>query len=166
MGYTTDFSGRFELDRPLNEDLAQYLETFSYTRHMCRDVDILKQEFGGQFGFEGKYGQEGEFFAFRDGNFGQNEDVSVLNYNQPPTTQPGLWCQWTPSEDRLAIEWDGGEKFYHYTEWLVYIIENFLAPKGYVLNGEITWQGEDISDHGLLIVKDNVVQESSTKSEA
>jgi hypothetical protein len=57
----------------------------------------------------------------------------------------------------MGIEWDGGEKFYDYVEWLEYIINNFLAPKGYVLNGECPYQGEDSDDVGKIVVKDNVV---------
>lgn len=33
MGYTTDFYGRFELDKPLDENLARQLELFSEERH-------------------------------------------------------------------------------------------------------------------------------------
>jgi hypothetical protein len=49
------------------------------------------------------------------------------------------------------------EKFYYYTEWLQYLCDHFLAPWGYVLNGEVTWEGEDHSDVGLLKVVDNKV---------
>lgn len=70
---------------------------------------------------------------------------------------PGFWCQWVPTEDGWGIEWDQGEKFYEYVEWLRYIIQHLLQPKGYVLNGEINWSGEDSEDLGKIIVKDNVV---------
>ena len=70
---------------------------------------------------------------------------------------PSFWCQWVPHEDGEYIVWDGEEKFYAYEEWLVYIIDNLLTPKGYVLNGDVKWQGEDMDDRGILTVKDNVV---------
>lgn len=72
---------------------------------------------------------------------------------------PSFWCQWMPSEDGNSIEWDGGEKFYEYTAWLKYIIDHFLEPKGYVLNGKVKWQGEEMDDRGELTVVDNVVTE-------
>ena len=73
------------------------------------------------------------------------------------TTQPSLWCQWIPTEDNMGIEWDGGEKFYCYDEWLTYIIDNFLKPWGITLSGEVEYQGEDNDDRGKIIVVDNVV---------
>ena len=70
---------------------------------------------------------------------------------------PGIWCQWTASEDGWFIQWDGGEKFYDYTEWLQWLIVNFFQPNGYILNGKIKWAGEDNEDMGVIVVKDNLV---------
>jgi hypothetical protein len=71
---------------------------------------------------------------------------------------PGYWCQWQPSKDGTEIEWDGGEKFYNYEEWLEYLIQHFLEPWGYVLNGTVKWSGEDAEDIGSITVTDNVVR--------
>lgn len=71
--------------------------------------------------------------------------------------QPGLWCQWIPNAEGTALEWDEGEKFYEYQEWLRYLIEHFLAPWHYTVNGEVEWSGEESSDLGQLVVKNNVV---------
>jgi hypothetical protein len=57
----------------------------------------------------------------------------------------------------MGIEWDGGEKFYNYTEWLVYLINKILKPNGYVLNGVVQWQGEEVGDVGEIFVEDNKV---------
>ena len=81
----------------------------------------------------------------------------MVDHNVPPTGQPGLWCQWVPSSDNQGLEWDGGEKFYSYTEWLKYLVKQFLAPWGYVLSGSVAWDGEDHSDRGTLVVRNNVV---------
>ena len=35
----------------------------------------------------------------------------VKDYNRPPQGQPGLWCDWTPTDDGSAIRWNGTEKF-------------------------------------------------------
>ena len=99
---------------------------------------------------------------------GQAHDDSVLDYNTPPDGQPGLWCQWVPTDDGNAIEWDQSEKFYDSAAWMKYLIEHFvgqdpLAQKelpfltGHTCNGEIEAQGEDSGDLWKLIVKDNRV---------
>jgi len=127
------------------------------------------------------YGNEGEYFAHDDGNSGQERDDSILGYNTPPgqissdstknineiweeeqnriksgICQPGLWCQWIINEEN-EFEWDGGEKFYNYVEWLRYYIDHFFSKWGILLNGEIKWSGEDSSDIGKIVVNDNVV---------
>lgn len=71
--------------------------------------------------------------------------------------QPGLWCQWVPNHDGSAIEWDGGEKFYEYIEWIEYLTAHFLGPWGYTLNGEVQWQGEESEDMGLIRIVYNEV---------
>jgi hypothetical protein len=65
----------------------------------------------------------------------------------------------------MHIEWDTGEKFYSYIEWLEYIIYNFLAPKGYVLNGSVEWYGEDRADVGTIVVKSNIVRRVTADDE-
>jgi hypothetical protein len=160
MGYTTDFEGRFDLNKPLTEEHSAFLTKFAETRRMKRDAsktrtrpDPIRKAVGLAVGPEGAY------FVGEGGSFGQDSGPDVLDHNSPPTGQPGLWCQWVPTADNTGIVWDGGEKFYNYTEWLTYLIDHFLAPAGYVLNGEVEWQGEEPDDIGKLVVKDNQVSE-------
>ena len=56
-----------------------------------------------------------------------------------------------------GIQWSGAEKFYDYVEWLQYLIDNFLKPWGYVLNGEVNWQGEREEDIGTILVASNLI---------
>lgn len=114
MGYSTDFYGRFDLDRPLSRAHEKTLREFANTRH------------------------EGNRFS--------------------KEIYPGIWCQWVPTEDGAGIEWDEGEKFYEYTDWLEYIVEHFLKPWGYVLNGKVDWEGEARDDVGTIYVKDNKIE--------
>jgi len=144
MGYTTDFDGQFVLDRPLDDETHNFLNGLNDTRRMARNLPP-------------EYGVEGEFYIDGEGFKGQDDGSTVIDHNRPPKTQPGLWCQWRPTVKGDAIEWDGGEKFYYYVEWIQYIIDKVLKPKGYVLNGEMDWHGEDRSDNGTIIIKDNVV---------
>lgn len=158
MGYTTDFEGKFNLDKPLTVVHANYLKKFGDTRRMKRDPekaaalpDPEREAVGLPIGIESEY------FVGGIGVTGQTDDESVTDHNTPASTQPGLWCQWVPTADGQGIEWDGCEKFYHYTQWLEYIIANFLKPWGYTLSGEVKWFGEDRKDMGVLRVVQNVV---------
>ena len=158
MGYSTDFYGSVTFNKPITEELKNYINKFGETRRMKRDVEKIKKTFPDweKNCFNGNLGVDGEYFVGGNGFMGQDRDDSIVDYNYPPETQPGLWCQWMIDDDGNLV-WDGGEKFYEYGEWLTYLIENFLAPSGYVCNGEIEFQGEDMNDFGTIYVKDNVV---------
>lgn len=159
MGYHTDFTGQFDLDKPLTMEHKQYLHAFNGTRRMKRDAMIAKTMADPKRLSTGlPIGKDAGFFVGVEADHGQVSDASVVEYNTPPSEQPGLWCQWTPNEDGTAIKWDGGEKFYHYTEWLEYLIQHFLGPWGYLLNGQVAWDGEDNRDQGIIHVKDNMVE--------
>ena len=143
----------------LRPEHAAYLQKFSRTRRMKRDAiraaempDPIREAVGLPMGPEGAYS-----WAVC-GYWGDDRDESILDYNEPPKGQPGLWCQWVPDADGIAIKWSGGEKFYRYVQWLRYLIEHFHAPWGYILNGKMTWQGEENEDQGTIVVTDNVVE--------
>jgi len=181
MGYTTDFEGSLKISRPLSQKKTSYLNLLNNTRRMKRNVSKLMSTFKGKHGnpmakdktnADEVYGYQGEFFARDDGQMGQSNDDSVIDHNCPAGQtgfaqgrvsrgQPGLWCGWCITEDGKYLEWDGGEKFYNYIEWLEYLIKNFFEPWGHTLNGEIKWFGEERSDIGTIVVKKNKV---TTKS--
>lgn len=187
MGYTTDFEGTVTFDRPLSKDIADYINRLNKTRRMRRDPAIIMKMDPDwkEHCLNGNLGDEGEFYtapeqikhkfvtepaffcrkavetepdpeAMTNNWGGQARDISVLDYNNPPKNQPGLWCQWCINDDG-ALEWDSGEKFYYYTEWLRYIIDNITKPAGYTANGRICWRGEEIEDEGVIIVENNEV---------
>jgi hypothetical protein len=158
MGYTTDFEGQFLLNKPLSHHHRSYLVRFNETRRMKRleaDADLRPDPLRDAVGLP--IGREGGYFVGEEGTWGDHSGNDVVNSNKPPEGQPGLWCQWTPNENGTAIEWDGGEKFYYYVEWLEYLIKHFLGMWGYRLNGTVTYQGEAEGDKGSIIVVDNVV---------
>lgn len=168
MGYTTDFTGQFSLDRLLTPEHKLYLKHFNTSRRMKRFAektnampDPVRLACGLPVGKDGAY-FVGAKLLEEEGNWetcaGQKRTSDIQDYNEPPSGQPGLWCQWVPTENGDGIEWDQGEKFYDYVEWLKYLIENFLKPWGYVLNGEVTWAGEDRDDLGQITVLNNTVK--------
>lgn len=156
MGYTTDFEGRIEIEPALNDLEIRYLIRFSETRRMDRE--------------KGPYFIGGAGYAGQD--CGPDE---IYNYNKPHSSQPGLWCQWLPTEDGTALVWNGAEKFYEAAAWMQYLMDHFVGCvpaakeelreltdvgdflQGHVCNGAISAQGEEPSDMWLLEVKDNQV---------
>ena len=149
MGYTTEFEGKISIDKPLDDGTYDLLVGLSNTRRMKRNIE--------------GYGIEGEFYIKGSGFIGQDSDSAVIDYNSPPTTQPSLWLQWIPTEDRQFIEWNEGEKFYYSEEWMRYIIDKILAPNGYLCNGEMTAQGEEMDDRWKLVVENNVVRRENLR---
>ena len=159
MGYTTDFFGKFSFNKPLLKEHITYINKLSETRRMKRNADIaanmndpIREAVRLPIGFEAEYFVGGGGFA------GQEHDSSIIDYNGSPSVQPGLWCKWCISSCGNFLEWDGAEKFYRYVEWLEYLIENFFERWGYILNGEVEFQGEDPKDKGIIICKDNKVR--------
>jgi hypothetical protein len=143
----------------LKSEHSAYLTVFSSTRRMRRDAkEVEKFPDPVRLAAGLPVGEEGGYFVGGGGFRGQDDDSSVLECNNPPAGQPGLWCHWAPDKYGRAIVWDRGEKFYYYVEWLEYLIKHFLGPWGYVLNGEVRWRGEDREDRGAIVVAANDVE--------
>jgi hypothetical protein len=158
MGYDTSFDGFFSVTPTLKDDHRKYLKAFSNTRRMRRDPrkailfnDPLREKVGLPIG------EDGCFFVGGKGLFGDEEDKSVINYNIPPLSQPGLWCKWKPDEEGGKIEWNGVEKFREYIPWISYLIKKFLAPWRYKLNGTVRWYGEREFDKGKIVIDKNLI---------
>lgn len=154
MGYTTYFNGAFDFNKPVDDFMRDYINKFVSIAHLKRDVEKIKAIYPNwrMLGFCGELGEYGQYFI---GN--KYADESVIDRNRPAPGVPELWCQWMINEDGQLV-WDQGEKFYEYIPWLKYLIEHFFAPNGYVLNGEMEFEGEDDEDFGVIVVTDNVVE--------
>src|ERR1035441_427359 len=104
MGYSTDFTGAFKCEPTLRPEHSAFLKQFAGTRRMKRDpeqaiklADPIREATGLPIGMDGGNFVGGEGLA------GQDNDESILDYNSPPSTQPGLWCQWMPNEDDTRL---------------------------------------------------------------
>jgi hypothetical protein len=153
MGCTTEFFGEVAISPPLNEAERRYLQRFAKTRRMDR--------------------KRGPYYVDGSGPYGQGNDPDIPDHNCPPQGQPGLWCEWVPSEDGSALEWDGGEKLYKAVPGMAYLIDHFLRAGAkasrsqdpqfaeftfdHFLNGEIEARGEEPDDKWLLRVRANGV---------
>ncbi len=151
MGYTTRFDGAFAIAPPLNAAQRDYLINFSEIERRAWPVealadvpDPLREAVGLPLG------EHGMFFL----GSGGAPDVEPLDV---PPTWPGGYCQWVPSADGARLAWDGGDKFYDYGEWLLFLIRNVLARWGRTLTGRVTWRGEHPAYRGALELLDSVL---------
>ena len=119
------FDSRFELNQRLDEATYEFLKDLNSTRRMKRSVD-------------NSFGVDGEFYVN-----GNEYDSNITDRNKSPKTQPSLFCPWTPSKDRMAIEWDKKEKASCPVEWIEYIVSKVLSPRDFILNGEVEFWDDD-----------------------
>ena len=163
MDYTTRFKGAFQFSRPLDEDTRALLDGLRRTRRMRRDIKVLAESEGLNIAqATERYGADGEFYydPMNFANFGEKDTLAVGdNFNTPPENQPSLWLKWevVTSDGRDYLTWDGSEKFTGYVEWLEYIINRILNPRGYHLRGAVYYKGEDPHDRGVLNIQLDIV---------
>lgn len=158
MGCTTLFRGKFEITPAMAPDHVRYIQRFADTRHhkynqttvAKRDPDWEKHC------YEGQFGEEGAYYTFPDEESIQLTIRELMDYNIASRVCPSLWCNWSVTDDGKYLMWDGGEKFYRYTEWLEFLLEHFLAPWGYVLNGGVEFCDEHDKMGSITIEKNNV----------
>lgn len=69
-----------------------------------------------------------------------------------------VWSPWSINKEgtELYIECSGSA--YYWEEVLQLMVDQFFTPKGIILNGEMTWDGEEGGDLGRLIVKDSIIR--------
>lgn len=71
---------------------------------------------------------------------------------------PGIWCQWIINSNE-KLSWNGAEKFYSYTEWLQFLVDEYFVPQGYELNGKVSYRGERFEDIGVIYIRDNIINQ-------
>ena len=130
MGYTTDFIGHIEITPELNPAEQQYLSAFGHSRR-CQEADS-------------PYDIPGNPAAERDKRPG---DIDA--YNTIASGQPSLWCGWQPCFEGCCLSHDGIEKFCAATEWMIYLIDHFLAPNAHAKRSGERWFDDFTFDHRL-----------------
>lgn len=159
MVYSTDFKGSFHINPPLKPEHTAYLQKFSDTRRVDRDEaisskidDPIRIAVGLPAGLAGGY------TLIDTDPFGPVVDNSVVDYNNPPEGQPGLWCEWTPTDNGIELEWNhatfivSSSFFYCYLDWLIYLNEHFFQPWGYRLSGQVQWKDENKNRKGFITI--------------
>lgn len=142
MGYSTSYKGFMRSDKEITKEGVELLKKIFSTRR----VKILGLD-------EQEYGVEGEFFTDSLDRI-KNKKCEIF-YNEPPSTQPSLWCDLKIKEDNKTIVWSGVEKTYCFKEWLEYIIKVFEGK--YSFSGSFLYQGEDPCDTGQIEIQDNII---------
>ena len=171
MGYTTEFIGKFTFNKKPSAEMKKYINRFAKTRHVKRDVKAIKKLFPDweDRSWKGQLGDSAEYFLQPDNEVRYKKDDrldmtcfyernGIIDDNQPPKSQPGLWCHWIINKNGELV-WDGGEKFYEYVEWLEYLIKNFFAPEGLILSGRCFYAGERMNDWGYICIENNRVEQ-------
>jgi hypothetical protein len=150
--YNTTFLGSFYFSRPLSAEELTFLTNFVKSRRMQYNVEKLMDELHGDYGnpfSSDPYGPQGAFFTLQL----SSDHPAILDSNNPPASQPSLWCHWVPTDTTLS--YNSAQNFHHYDEWLEYLVTHFFTPWGIQLNGAIQWQGEDPDDRGILSMRNN-----------
>ena len=159
MGYSTEFEGELRIEPTLTPAHLIYLQRFAETRRMKRDpwrAERLSDPV--RVAADLPIGPQGAYFVGSVDDF-SDSDPSVVDGNLPhaPFTH-SLYCSWVPSQDGTTLVWSGTEKFYEYVGWLEFLIEHFLIPWRYRLDGRIDWQGDEPDDQGSIFVSGNRVR--------
>lgn len=77
----------------------------------------------------------------------------------PEPDLPAYWDLFDISEDRTTILPDEDESSHGLRLCLMLLVEHYLAPLGYLLNGEVSWDADDVNDRGCIFIKDNLIED-------
>ncbi len=78
--------------------------------------------------------------------------------DSPEPDLPGYGGLIDVSEDGSLIVPEEDESRHGVRLWLRLMIEHFLGPLGYVLEGEIEWTADELDDRGNIFVRGNLVE--------
>lgn len=134
------FSGNLAITPALQRAHYRYLREFAGNRHVMRHeilVGLLPDPVRTAVGLP--VGLDGGYFV---GARGHAWDESIKNPHIPPTGQPSPHCPWEPvfrppTLQQQPTSWATGQTAEVQLDWLRYLVEHFLRPWGYTLQGEL-----------------------------
>ena len=160
MGYSIDLDGKIKISPKLKANDKEFLDKFFQIRHMKRDMSKLK---GISKNAIKEFGKDGCFYLkdYYDDIKEMPDDKTIININDSGD-MPSLWCDLEIVEENgeSFVQWNGSEKTYGVNVengWFNWLIDNLFKPCGYVLDGEMTWQGEYDDDTGTIKIENNIV---------
>lgn len=177
MGETTTFSGAIRVMPRVEEPFANKLNYFLSIRHMRRSVSALKKLYSSiearmthtLFG-DGDFGEEGKWYLpeitghlqFQIGSMLPEGLADHISINIPPVGVPNLYSGLTIVHSDIMscslLGWDGAEKPYSTTEWIMFVA-TILAQQGYILDGVIHANIEDGLRQYIIEVDKNHVRQ-------
>lgn len=162
MGYSTDYYGNIQIAPALNEQEVEEINAWLACRHVTYDVNKIYEldPNADQHTIDGTpVGNGGwnwiKIYADPDGNAYDPVGEAVMEWNEPGLL-PSLWSDLEVDETTMC--WNGSEKSYEIPAWIQLLIDCVFAPRGYSLNGELEWRGEDYGDTGVITITDNVME--------
>lgn len=154
----TETLGRCHVEG-LTNGLAEYINEFSRTRHVKLDNKKIKScdpewknhSFNGNLGKDGAYYVSPELIG---------REPFVTDHLLQPDGVPGFNCHWTVNTEGDLV-WNGAERFTSHVSWLQYLIDNFFAPSGAVLNGIflVSCPEDKFGISTYVVVSENIVEE-------
>lgn len=156
-----NIEGSATITEKLNAKHKNYLNAFAKTRRVARKESFLsnvkdpvRERVNLPLGEEGAYFIGGYDFSHL-GNDGA--DPSISDYFQAPEGQPSQWCMWQINKNKLV--WNKCiDDFDSHHLWLRYLIDHFLSPWGYSLNGQFRWTGLEDSHVGKIKIINNKLE--------
>jgi len=161
--------GYFDITPTLTDYDKYYLFNFAYTKHFKRDTNLLKKIYNNRNGYNGKYGDEGEFFIkfltningelINNPNMYSSDDIkTILDFQNPPISMPSLVCPWIPSltGSQLLNKSNKNDDYNNEYGWLKWLIDNFFRKKKYILNGNFKIENNKMVKN--IIIVDNKIK--------
>ena len=159
MGYQTFIHGEFKINKPLDDKTFELVRGLHTSRRMKRDIKMLADRLGISVEVARKeYGDDGEFYVAEVGLNRWDDVPDIVEVNTPPEAQPTLWNSWDIEDDKQTIFCPDEQAEYGYLDWLEYINDKVLKPRGYHLAyGEAYWSGDEDNDKGEISIENGEI---------
>lgn len=167
MGYYTEYYGELHFNKPVSKPLSDYLSAFFSTDHNQRDVSLIT-EFLQKRNIPlsvilppslSEIGTDGKFFVDRNNSPIHNADNQfIIDSKTPADDCPSTWCNFSYyDEENCLMPGDGYNTAATCAAWLKWLITYLFQPEDLILNGIISYEGENSDDKGFIHVSNNRV---------